>query len=267
MSATIEVINASLNPVFSNAVDFDLAFCTQTSNQTIHLGIAQSNANAASQIQITSSNVILNADVTLSNHKMAFDGLKLGRRSAAAQEQIVTAIDNVPSCVTSSPSNVRFSLSNGQSNFVFLDSAGTTLASLSGAGNMTVFNKVVSSSCGTGIPSNSNLISITNGNWNNTVSVPFTVGAGTKIIKISASAFTSTVSAAIFTHTLSNATFSSSSNLSFYFNIGGEHNYVAQNYVYTNIMLPSGTYTLKMSTSGVVDVNDSCHVTLWELPC
>lgn len=134
-TATFEVINSSINTMFTNATDFDLGICTGTSNQSIHLGTR----GVSSAVKVTSSNVELNGDLLINNGRAVnFTGIKINRKTTNAPQNLIVASASNAN-LTSNGSNITFTLSNGQSNYRFVNSNNMQVALLDGStGNLTI---------------------------------------------------------------------------------------------------------------------------------
>jgi hypothetical protein len=129
--ANVEVVNTTYPP-FLNATDYDLAFFTSTSNQSILFGASNSASNAI--LRLRSSNVEIFGNLGLTNTRVNMNGICLNRATTSGTVQnISTTVTSVPN-LASNVGNVTLSLSSGQSNFSFVDSNNSTMVTMSNAG-------------------------------------------------------------------------------------------------------------------------------------
>jgi hypothetical protein len=131
-TGSCEIINRTVDPVFTNTAEDDLAFYTSSSNQSIHFGTQIGNT-APSALKVTKSNIEVNGDIALTRGVL-FNGLQITKKATAGTMQNVTAtVTSVPS-LSSNVGNVTLSLGSGQSNFRFVNSNSIQVASLSQTG-------------------------------------------------------------------------------------------------------------------------------------
>jgi hypothetical protein len=128
-TGNIEVINRSVQAVYANTKDFDLAIYTDTSNQTLHFGCG-SNPNQNAPISLSSSNMTINGDLTLSNRLVRMSGVRLLKTEPTGVAQNITSFVNALDGLSTRSNNYMFGLSNGQGGFRFIDASSNQLCTI-----------------------------------------------------------------------------------------------------------------------------------------
>lgn len=142
----LEVVNASLYPVFTNTTDNDIAIYTTATSQSIHFGTKTDNS-APSALKVTNSNVEINGDIALTK-RVRLNGLCINPRASAGDMQNITASVSTTSSdnpnLLSLSNQVSLVLTGAQSDFRFLNSSEGVVMNVSGAGVLTASNIVAS---------------------------------------------------------------------------------------------------------------------------
>lgn len=140
--ANVEVVNTTYPP-FANATDYDLAFFTSTSNQSILFGASNSASNAI--LRLRSSNVEVFGNLGLTNTRVNMNGICINRATTSGTIQnISSTVTSIP-CLASNIGNVSLIMGAGQSNINFVNSNNNTIASLDQSGNFSVSSIVTAS--------------------------------------------------------------------------------------------------------------------------
>ena len=140
----LELINTSVNPTFNNTSNNDLVLYTDSSNQRIHLGCG-SNATGPASLTLSSSNLLFNGDLTISNRFLTnFTRVRVSPPVVTGTPaNISTVVNAVPGINSSSASSFDFQLSNQQASYRFLDSNNNTLLSISSNAGLVPFVKPI----------------------------------------------------------------------------------------------------------------------------
>lgn len=131
-TAGSEVVNTTLDSIFTNTVDFDLAMYASTSNQDIHFGTLTGTQSA---LFVNSSNLTVNNNIALSQY-VAFNSLRVNRKALSSDQTNLSSV-GLP-CLVSNSNQLTFTLSNGQSNILFMNSNNTQIASIDQSGNLAI---------------------------------------------------------------------------------------------------------------------------------
>lgn len=129
-TGNIEVINRSVQAVYANTRDFDMAIYTDNTNQAIHFGCG-SNPNFNAPITLSSSNMTINGDLTLSNRLVKMSGVRVLKTEPTGVAQNITSIIDKLDGFSPRDTNYDFYLSNGQPSYRFLNSSNQQLISIS----------------------------------------------------------------------------------------------------------------------------------------
>lgn len=131
LEAYMEVVNTSVDPIFSNASNNDFVFYTATSNQSIHFGTQTGTAPSA--LTITQSNLAINGDLSLTR-TVNIKGLKVSARSSASTPQNITSVVSSLPSLYPDGTDLTLKLTTPQTKFKFLNSNNTEIASITSTG-------------------------------------------------------------------------------------------------------------------------------------
>lgn len=132
----VEIANTGATR-FTNARDNDMVFYTDTSNQQIHFG---TRVGEVAPLTVTASNVVLGKDLAVTG-SMNIPGLKISRPTGVGQGPNVVqggVVTSIPGFDGSSTNNVKFGLSNAQTEFRFLNSGMSNVAIVGSSGDLTL---------------------------------------------------------------------------------------------------------------------------------
>lgn len=139
-TGNIEVINRSVQPLYANTKDFDLAIYTDTTTQAIHFGCG-SNPTMNAPITLSSSNMTINGDLTLGNRLINMSGVRVLKTMPTGTPQNITSIVSSVDGIATRSTNFTFVLSNAQPAYLYLDASNNTMMSLTNSSQLQMNSK------------------------------------------------------------------------------------------------------------------------------